>query len=539
MIDYIFLQISNNSSGTPDALDALIVAAILLFILSTITEKFTELVRMYPGQFRLIGIIFCMFFYFQIIYGSFNEPILGIITAVLLFLFNSFLFIVILANTVRPEKATTRLTKMLSSKLSVFNNVNKNEIPARTDLKEREVTALSFMIGLIVSFLFNANLFNLFNIENTPGLKPGSPFAKAPSKFFALDPAFFDISFVQIIGFILTAFFLSFGAKFFHDLLDNLLQVKNLKRKMNDKADWEFNNISEFDKYIVSQEKLLYDDFLNSQLNKPGIFYESNLESKSVTVHISDPAVTIPDKLFYKTSLGKVWQITIIKKHAAGIRALSTTLFPSAEMANQLPFNNILKGSVGYFVKALNSANVFILTCYHVVWNGHDWDQFRAIGKEKIVHPIRGTAIGEIYVALKNTLVDAVLIRPDDVSMIPEIEGIGKVVQDRALNDGDINLTVKMRGTTSGNTEGYISELRKPAHIMYPDGTYKQLTDLIVIKTTNGQPFSKEGDSGSLVVDDFGFAIGMIVAGDGNAISLAIPFSHLRDQLNIELYKTI
>ncbi len=112
----------------------------------------------------------------------------------------------------------------------------------------------------------------------------------------------------------------------------------------------------------------------------------------------------------------------VVKKESKAIKALSTSLFPSSQMANQTPFNNKLKGTLGYFVKALESDNVFLLTCYHVVWNKHDWDHFRPIGREHVVHNLNGRSIGEIHVALKNNLVDAVLIKPENISMHGTIE---------------------------------------------------------------------------------------------------------------------
>ncbi|HTE00848.1 MAG TPA: hypothetical protein VK668_16265 [Mucilaginibacter sp.] len=539
MTNILLLQANTILPTSSDPLDSLIAAAILLFILSTITEKFTELVRMYPGQFRIAGVLFCSFFYFQIGFGIFNEPLLGVITGIVLFVFNTFLLLVIIGNTSNSENATNPIQKFLNRNLSVFKNVKKTAVRVPTETKEREITALSYMIGLIVAFLFNANLFFFFDTSIPAGLKPSSPFAKDPYPLYALDPAFFKISIVSIVGFMLTAFFLSFGAKFFHDLLDNLLQVKNLKRKANEMADVDFNNISEFDQFLVTQEKNLFENFLKQQLNQPGVFFEGDLDNKSVTVHISDPKVSVPDKLFYKTSMGKLKEISVIKKVSLAIKTLSIPLFPSSEIANQSSFQNKLKGTFGYYVKAINSANIYLLTCYHVIWNGHDWDHFRPIGKENVVHPFAGNKIGEIFVALRNIFVDAVLIKPIDVAIETHIEGLGVITKDRTLDASDINRTVKMRGSISGNKEGFIAELNKSAFIDYPDGLFKQLDNLILIKTITGQPFSVGGDSGSLVVDDSGFAIGMIVAGNEKDLSLAIPFSALRDQLNIEIYKTL
>jgi len=472
MTNILLLQANTILPTSSDPLDSLIAAAILLFILSTITEKFTELVRMYPGQFRIAGVLFCSFFYFQIGFGIFNEPLLGVITGIVLFVFNTFLLLVIIGNTSNSENATNPIQKFLNRNLSVFKNVKKTAVRVPTETKEREITALSYMIGLIVAFLFNANLFFFFDTSIPAGLKPSSPFAKDPYPLYALDPAFFKISIVSIVGFMLTAFFLSFGAKFFHDLLDNLLQVKNLKRKANEMADVDFNNISEFDQFLVTQEKNLFENFLKQQLNQPGVFFEGDLDNKSVTVHISDPKVSVPDKLFYKTSMGKLKEISVIKKVSLAIKTLSIPLFPSSEIANQSSFQNKLKGTFGYYVKAINSANIYLLTCYHVIWNGHDWDHFRPIGKENVVHPFAGNKIGEIFVALRNIFVDAVLIKPIDVAIETHIEGLGVITKDRTLDASDINRTVKMRGSISGNKEGFIAELNKSAFIDYNRATF-------------------------------------------------------------------
>ncbi len=184
MVQYI-LQL-NPVAAAGDPLDGLIIATIVLFILSTITEKFTTLVRMYPRQFRTIGLVFCLVFYYLVFNGIFNKPLLGIITGTILLLFNTFLLLVICGNTTGAGTSKWRLTRYLAKNLSVLNNVSKESGSASKKEEEREVTILSFMIGLIVAFLFNANLFNFFDSLKPPGLRPTSPFAASP--LFALDP---------------------------------------------------------------------------------------------------------------------------------------------------------------------------------------------------------------------------------------------------------------------------------------------------------------------------------------------------------------
>jgi len=539
MLFNVLLQTIDVESKNVDFLDALIVVLILLFILSTITEKLTELTRMYPIQFRIIGILACIIFAVQIIFGIWSEPPIGVIKAFILLLADIIIFLILVANSNPVINSQINSFKALSSKLSVFNNIKKEKIDVNDVKKEREVTALSFMIGLIVSILFNANLFNFFDSTHKPGLMPySSPFLPIKdSAFYSINPAFFELDLVTIIGFILTAFFLAFGAKFFHDLLDNLLQIKNLRRKINEKENWDFNNITEFDNYFSSQEKSRFEEYISSKFNKPGVFPESDFENKRIVVYVSDPSISFPQIVFYKTSLGKIWEIQVERVESPGIGTLSLPLFPSSEIANQTPYAS-LRGTLGHFVKSINSTNIFLLTCYHVVWNQHDWDHFRPIEREIVVHPSNGQEIGTIYAALKNASVDAVLINPGDIEMLGEILDVGLVQYDRPLNSGDIGLRVRMRGNTLGYMEGYIAGLNKYANILYPDRKYRTLNNLILVKTKDGTPFSAEGDSGSFIVDDFGYAVGMLVAGDQKSLSFAIPFSILREQLNIEILNT-
>jgi hypothetical protein len=292
-------------------LDLLLASVIILFILSTITEKFTQMVRSYPGQFRVLGFGFCLLFYIPIFRGIFFEPFLEIVSGIILLVFNTFLLIIIIANTINPQQANNAWKRLLVQNLSVLQNVKKDKTGVPGDVKEREVTALSFMLGLIVAFLFDANLFRYFNTGMSQAPRSGSPIAAG--HFYALDPEFFKFDLIAAIGFVLTAFFLAFGSKFFHDLLDNLLLVKNLKRKLNEKADWEFNNMAAFEQYIATQEEALFNTFLEQQLSQPGLFFESDYAHHLVRVYITQPGMVVPDRLFYKTSLGKVKEIRVEK----------------------------------------------------------------------------------------------------------------------------------------------------------------------------------------------------------------------------------
>ncbi|PWS33374.1 hypothetical protein [Pedobacter paludis] len=530
------LDVPNPAGLAENPLDALIVAVILLFILSTITEKFTELLRMYPYQSKMLGLLLCITLYILIFRtrslqvdfppkAFFGLLLCNLLLTVILVV-NIFFIPKHKAGTSAPENGFTRL-------FSVLNNVAKGKVTTE-DEKIKEVTFLSYMVGLVVTFLFNASLFSFFDTSNAAKLQPISPFAS--NQDFALDPKFFNFTFISLIGYLLTAFFLSFGARFFHDLLDNLLQVKNLKRKLNEKADYDFDKIEDFDNYLKAQERPLFEAFLRKNLEGPGIFFESKFPEMEVIVHRSDDSVKVQDNLFYQSLVGKRRTVKVSVKSSPEIQTLSIPLFASSNIANQSPFNN-LHGTLAYQVFSQADNKSFFLTCYHVVWNGHDWDNFNPAQNSLIVHPIGGVNIGTAVKAIKNRLIDAALIEPSpDVDFQGLISGIGQVNNSRVLDpENDLNIGVKMNGSSSGKKLGRIAEFNKSAQIRYPDGQLRYLDNLILIKPIEGAFFSKGGDSGALILDSFDVAIAMLVAGDEADISLAIPFSTLRDQLNIKI----
>ena len=170
-----------------DYLDSLIGAAIILFILRLITEKFVSFLRKY----------FCF-----------------------------------------PKKL---------NKFNLFMNVNAdidNEIDINqkrlSEKKQNEISALSILIGIIIAFMARASLFDL--ITSNP-----------QDKLFwkeGWDLTCDRTSIQFIIGTLFTGFFLSFGSKFFHDLLDTLYQSKELKRKLQNPQTYTQNSASQVSDFV-------------------------------------------------------------------------------------------------------------------------------------------------------------------------------------------------------------------------------------------------------------------------------------------------
>ncbi len=105
----------------------------------------------------------------------------------------------------------------------------------------------------------------------------------------------------------------------------------------------------------------------------------------------------------------------------------------------------------------------------------------------------------------KTNLVDAAIGEPIDASLVaPDIIGIGRVT---GMVDASIGMQVKKSGRTSGITEGRITAMDAIVEVDY-GGKTAIFREQIVSDIR-----SKGGDSGSLVVDSRGRAVGLLFAG--------------------------
>lgn len=196
--------------------DKLIYVLGALFILSVITEKLTQIVRSYPFQSRWIAVVATIY---VAVLAFRSTGIDGGEGAVLVV----FLLFVLIAL----------LLSLFTEKGKVLRNVAKNN-GADPDKKGQEISVLSLMLGVVIAFFFNASLIDLFSSESKV-LGWGNKF---PFKFesFELATDTYEFSGVAVVGYCLTGFFLTFGSKFFHELLEFILEARNLRKNFNENA---------------------------------------------------------------------------------------------------------------------------------------------------------------------------------------------------------------------------------------------------------------------------------------------------------------
>ncbi len=97
-------------------------------------------------------------------------------------------------------------------------------------------------------------------------------------------------------------------------------------------------------------------------------------------------------------------------------------------------------------------------------------------------------------------------------------------------------LLVKKIGLTTGVTFGKVV-VRDLDGFTLPVGVNATalFNDVIEIESDNAKPFSKSGDSGSLVYSHDLHPVGLLFSANGNGLSFANPFGHVVGKLGVEL----
>ncbi|MCI0399568.1 MAG: hypothetical protein L0332_16425 [Chloroflexi bacterium] len=109
------------------------------------------------------------------------------------------------------------------------------------------------------------------------------------------------------------------------------------------------------------------------------------------------------------------------------------------------------------------------------------------------------------------------------------IPGIGPI---RGIGEPAVGMAVQFLGRTSGLNSGTINAVDVTVSIPLNDGSQVRLTDVFITNRV-----SKEGDGGALVVDEQGFALGLIAGGSEDA-TVIIPIEELLDDFDVEFAYT-
>jgi Peptidase family S64 len=214
--------------------------------------------------------------------------------------------------------------------------------------------------------------------------------------------------------------------------------------------------------------------------------------------------------------------------------------------------NNYEYGTLGSFARKEDSDALFILNCTHVLAPSDNFDS-----NTIIVQPGMSSSIDH-QVALLDTDTFRPLASTSRENAHESMDAsIAKITCERTINHINNQITsrgyygeaelkelegvkVFKNGSTSNKTSGYIGAILG-LELIYGKNLSCYYKDLITINNENEIAFSLGGDSGSLICDEDGRAIGLLIAGSPNSIPInqrvtyALPIERVINHLNISL----
>ena len=141
--------------------------------------------------------------------------------------------------------------------IALFFVSNKKSVENSEKQRTREIQTMAIIAGITVALLTRASIFHVSDPKFSLGWQNFD---------FDQNNAWLS-GLYDVFGCLLTGFFLSLGSKFFHDLLDLLLEAKNLKRKLNDRESVKnLHSIEEVDEYLAEIEPIVVEKELKKYL---------------------------------------------------------------------------------------------------------------------------------------------------------------------------------------------------------------------------------------------------------------------------------
>jgi len=433
------------------------------------------------------------------------------------------------------SEVNTGLARKIKRLLRIGNLVSRfPDASLQEDKRYYRILKINIFCGFAIAYALHADLFSI--IANKE--EPFNAIGWKTFKWFWTD---IRGTIAFIIGCFATGFFISFGSKFWHDLLDILLQIKNYRRLLADPDTYRFDKISSFDQYISLYPSYIanpaHQQFRSSYIGNTSvssIALRSDRQGYYFEIVLRAPDASIPDFYDYALPNGIVKRFRVnkiidtekIKPHAL---SLSDSIYNTSRV------NNI--GTIGCLVRKVNDNGIYVLTCYHNVVEPGSNFVFSIQSPNKVeLADKKQQLTGKMIYGLRDYEVDAALIQLDVSArkklrnVIPQI-GLLTGVRDISTIKVEDKVRVFMNGRKSGTTEGMITGI-SDAKIEYEDGDHV-LFNLLMLEH-NGRSISKPGDSGACIIDENNALVGILVAGR-NAVSYAIPASIVFSKLSVEL----
>jgi len=414
------------------------------------------------------------------------------------------------------------------------------------ELKEKErvfrILKINVWSGILLAAILKADFIKIFNNITEPTKALG---------WNNLDnyQTFVDWGLLPF-GIVLTGLFISFGSKFWHDLLDLLYQIKNTKRVLSDPETYKVDNTKSLQKifntyqsdfikaaYLEAQTKYMAMDNVKAigiKSNDLGFYFEITIDKNNPDIepfyqYLLDDRTpqNIPIKI-------------VVLAEGDSIKALSFNLSAKVFNMNNPPSY----GTIGFVVKKQNDQTdkKYLLTCCHNVL-----ETFGVIDKSSlhtedvgVSNSIFETKIGTVYNAFIDHEVDAALIEITSenenliLNSVPQMADVNDYRTLKRKDEKNVETWIfgaRTYGEMDKTSEGMVNSLYNTVEITYEKYGNKKITMMNLIQISNK---ALPGDSGSCVVDRSCKLLGLVVAGS-DEVTYVMPVKTLLMKLNLQI----
>jgi hypothetical protein len=189
------------------------------------------------------------------------------------------------------------ILSLVTEKMANFYKTHSRIIAHERNERERskKIQFATILIGIGVALVCKLNLFEIFRTDFV--------------LFWNTSADWENYKWVSnVLGSVISGFFLSLGSKFFHDLLDLLLEAKNLKKKMSQRTDLGLEAVEEFGTQLSATDNKHIRIFLDTMLlDIDGVKrYELNEEKGVVRIFSKSGLTGVPKTIPFKTLGGKM-----------------------------------------------------------------------------------------------------------------------------------------------------------------------------------------------------------------------------------------
>ena len=354
---------------------------------------------------------------------------------------------------------------------------------------------------------------------------------------------------VTFIGFLITALMLSLGAPFWFDLLKKLVSLRGAGVKPEEKKPDQASGTA-----TTTGEGILN---LVPRAQAPVVTEPASTGLALAVKKVENELVTVKGILsveegFIKQNNGKNPAVEIyVENNAAETAAIAKIgnaisgypvnyfiitepkahVGPGGEIENNNGGNG--SGTLGCFLRKKDSADLFLLSCWHVLKANSDWSgslgdpDIKDNSGTKIARITDGMLTDKFDVGIAQCHSTAPLQNKDNSNL-----GITKPWRKVTIADAVHEFKVQFTGKVNQTKDAVIYNHRVKKFLRYPDN-HHLLLDLfsITIYDVNKNPTSpsSQGDSGSVVVGIDGCPLGILIGGD-DKFSYVAKFSNFLDE---------